>query len=84
LEAPHYGPDYQNNDYENSINYEAATQSLLQRWLREVYNIHVWPKYGEKGYFCIVGKSDMDEIEGWWEKYEEALEAGLFNALNLI
>lgn len=58
-----------------------CTQSLLQRWLREVHNIHVWCKYVEKGYEYFIG---VDQSEGWFEYFEEALEAGLQEALKLI
>ena len=68
------------------------TQSLLQKWLREVHNIDVWsqPFVMDKSlpdesysYFIykdgIFVKDGMDYID-----FEEALEKGLQEALKLI
>ena len=66
-----------------------ATQSLLQKWLREKHNIHIavvssftgnWAAwlYSLKPYGQILD----DEID--YESYENALEKGLFEALKLI
>ena len=67
--------------------YVAPTQSLLQRWLREKYNIHV-----EAGVtnlmdglycyeICMIGAEPVGEtVNG----YEKALEDGLYEALKLI
>ncbi len=66
----------------------APTQSLLQRWLREVHNIilYVAP---------ISSTTDINNIKWLWciytidtsdrfNTYEEALEQGLINALKTI
>ena len=63
-------------------------QSLLQKWLREVHNIHItvtsisqesWQSHitrkGER-----LGKSYTEDAD----TYEEALEVGLLEGLNLI
>lgn len=67
------------------------TQSELQKWLRE-HNIHIiiWVDdfdfgweikyYGEQ---INLQSITNDNIE-FFDTYEEALEAGLFKALNLI
>jgi len=78
-------------DVNNSYwGYNAPTQSLLQKWLREEHNIRV---------FCIP--SVVDSVDKYWQsvvyrqsqtvfttkdimKYEEALEKGLQEALTLI
>lgn len=68
----------------------APTQSLLQKWLREVYGIHINIDFGlQWGYQLIhIGSSisfSEEFIDGEnWLSYEEALEAGLQIALNLI
>ena len=70
----------------------APTQSLLQRWLREVYDIHADVRYiREKcSYFtCIDSKEYNGDNKGTMflknvDTYEEALEMGLFEALKLI
>ena len=68
--------------------YFDLTQSLLQKWLREVHNIHItvtsisqesWQSHitrkGER-----LGKSYTEDAD----TYEEALEQGLLEGLNLI
>ena len=67
---------------------ERCSQSLLQKWLREVYNIHiaVLPKIlpsNEIKYYCFKGKIKKD-FKGLYNTYEEALEKGLQEALKLI
>ena len=66
----------------------APTQSLLQKWLREVYNIHiaVLPKIlpsNEIKYYCFKGKIKKD-FKDLYNTYEEVLEKGLQEALKLI
>lgn len=61
----------------------APTQSLLQRWLREVHNINV---------YCLPCEHDeslwynniASQIPVFTGTYEEALEIGLFEGLKLI
>ena len=68
----------------------APTQSLLQKWLREVHEISI--KIDD--YYtnsrvrfdynvCELG-SQEDNPVGIFETYEEALETGLYQALKLI
>lgn len=72
----------------------APTQSLLQKWLREKHNIHIeitLPVDDELKYctpisfeFMVVYKN-KDYYDGlFYDKYEEALEAALLKALQLI
>ena len=78
----------------------APTQSLLQKWLREIHNIEII------SYPCIVGKYsfkiyklkevivilslngrkvlDKSDSNKYFKTYEEALELGLQEALKLI
>jgi hypothetical protein len=68
----------------------APTQSLLQRWLREVHKVHIevfWDSVINK--YCYV--TQIENIENNWRDpdhssntYEEALESGLKEALKLI
>ena len=65
-------------------------QSLLQRWLREVHNIHVTSHckntINSKGTYISVVETN-NEIEHYhygWDTFEEALEKGLQEALKLI
>lgn len=73
---------------------EAPTQSLLQRWLREQYNLHIevfcgvqkscYPPYPKPDEWCFsVHRGTITHQEGF-STYEEALEAGLVHSLNLL
>lgn len=72
--------------------YSAPTQSLLQKWLREVHDIFVFVAYGEDGFIVQTWKKDeLEEAEypefdsyTSQDTYEEALELGLQEALKLI
>lgn len=83
-------------DYDTSVITEdipCVSQSILQKWLREIHNIHVWlePLGFKMEYDVYVNHADD------WKKgeentcvgedfntYEEALEKGLQEALTLI
>lgn len=97
---------YDYRDYNNKIHPElwkteyrnfgvemifAPTQSLLQKWLRDVYYCHVWvePFYNDGWhYLCHVSMSDgyyykfypEDDLDAW----VDLLEKGLQKALKLI
>lgn len=89
----HKGGDLSNENY---INYAAPTQSLLQKWLREKFNIQVYahsntigeirgefPKY--KDYVGYVnGMSVNDARDEEYQTYEEALEFALQKALTML
>jgi len=77
----------------------APTQSLLQRWLRKVHNIDVEPYQiqllsanreiemtdNEYSYKILVkGIMEFVTNDNEFETYEEALEKGLYTALNLL
>ena len=70
--------------------YYAANQSLLQKWLRDVHNIHVCPFDEFTGYVLVIstyskeGKHEHWQHKGPYDKYEDALEVGLFEGLKLI
>lgn len=67
-------------------------QSVAQKWLREVKNLHIEISYMYGNYWIydiltipehdLVGLSDRPIIH--YGTYEEALEAGIFEALKLI
>lgn len=73
---------------------EAPTQSLLQKWLRDVHKIKVILYYhnyhnhgGENGFMwnmIVLNKYDTMIASNYYDKYEEALEIGLQEALRLI
>ena len=60
----------------------APTQSLLQRWLREVHKIHIIISSPQEG----IWKYHIPNIGGLddFSTYEEALEEGLLKALKMI
>jgi len=73
------------------IKYYAPTQSLLQKWLREKYNMQVFCyshtlKNGKYGDYVISfnGIYLNDARDEEFQTYEEALEVGLQYALNRI
>lgn len=87
---PDYEQDIDNwNDITSYINcYSAPTQSLLQRWLREVHNIHITVTSisQESWQYHIQKPKDKlgDNYNEDYENYEESLEDGLSEALKLI
>jgi len=65
------------------------TQSLLQKWLREVHNIHIDIPYMDEvlifGYKITTIANNTEVVEIYkYNLYEEALEIGLQEALKLI
>lgn len=73
----------------------APTQSLLQKWLRDVHNIDVIPTISKSHKikrYCfpkgdvIIYENDksFDTVYKYFDTYEEALEKGLQQALKLI
>ena len=75
-------------DYPSSQVILRTTQSLLQKWLREVHNIAVYvsihdyyQEYHGKFYFKIY---NFSTVSPYYDNYEEALEIGLQEALKLI
>ena len=73
-------------------NFSAPTQSLLAKWLREEYNIHVISQIGNLDYIKTyhyelryIDKNKFTcKVNGNFKTYEEALEIGLQEALKLI
>lgn len=65
------------------------TQSLLQKWLREVHNIHLMVRRSQLNMWkCFYEKETSNSTCTWWSNstttYESALEQGLIEALKLI
>ncbi len=83
--STHY-KDMSNDDPDPGAYCTAPTQSLLQKWLREVHKILLWvePIATDKWEFGINypngGFGDAKE----YKTFEEALEVGLQEALKLI
>lgn len=77
------------------IDIEFPPQSIAQKWLRETKNIHICIYNCACGYGYEISKADNGthitssvyegpNDGGKWDVYEEALEAGLQEALKLI
>lgn len=75
--------------------YSCPTQSIAQKWLRETKNIHICIYNCACGYGYEISKADNGthiassvyegpNDGGKWDVYEDALEAGLQEALKLI
>ena len=64
--------------------YVHPTQSLLQKWLREVHGLNVLIYLSDKDCYIyhVWGKTGRDYDS--YKTYEEALEVGLQEALKLI
>lgn len=74
---------------------EFFPQSVVQKWLRETKNIHIFIYNCACGYGYEISKADNGTYiassaykgtndGGKWDTYEEALESGLQEALKLI
>jgi|TARA_R110000765_G_scaffold344689_1_gene434922 hypothetical protein len=81
--------DLNDRQQEGFIPIQAPTQSLLQKWLREIHNIDIQIHSISGKYFVKIKYWDRSfhmtssvEISG--KTYEEALEKGLQEALKLI
>jgi hypothetical protein len=81
------------------VEYECPTQSLLQKWLRDTHNIHIYIKKGyfesDKDSFWYVNvmkigidTSDDGQVSSSIQElegtFEEVLEVGLLEALKII
>lgn len=73
------------------VKYWRPTQSLLQKWLRDTYNIHLTiGSIGSTKFTLMIDEITLDGTLGknikWstYKTYEETLEKGLFNALKLV
>ena len=77
-----------NTIFSSKDHIHAPTHSLLQKWLREVHNIHItitsisqesWQYHIQK-----PGDKLGDNYNEDFENFEEALEGGLYQALLLL
>lgn len=77
---------YEHWDYSSKI--AAPTQSLLQKWLRDVHGIHIlidrdFDTWTAMIYTINTGNKHIKSLF-LFPTYESALEKGLFKALKLI
>lgn len=73
-----------NNIYH--FTYSAPTQSHLQTWLREEHNMHIWivPISLNNYKRCYQNGPSYAWSNNGFKTYEEALEDGLIQCLNLV
>lgn len=75
-------------DIKTPIQIFAPTQSLLQKWIREVHNIHITiTSISQESWQYHITKPGDSLGKNYNEdfyNYEEALEEGLYEALKLI
>lgn len=75
---------------EDGFQYEylAPTQALAARWLREVHKIHVVADFNNKGWYYLIyditNEERLDIADSYEMSHEQALEAGLQEAIKLI
>lgn len=73
-------------DYKNPNHYCCPTQALLQKWLRDNHNIHIFIKLKSENnyeYYCYK-QIDSYLKDNGFKTYEEALEIALQKALESI
>lgn len=86
---------YDAQNYNASVySFSAPTQYIAQKWLRETKDLHICIYNTASGYSYEISKADNGtEVlcmpkgpndGGKWDTYEEALEAGIQEALKLI
>lgn len=85
---------YRTNDNLPKQCFSLPTQSIAQKWLREIKKLHITIYNSASGYTYDISKADMGTVlycfpegpndGGNWNTYEEALEAGIIKALKLI
>ena len=74
----------------DEIQYPVPTQSLAARWLREKHSLHIAVMPSNKAWYWELRKTNGSFItgsayhNGTYPTYEEALEAGLREALEFI
>lgn len=79
--------EFQQEDCVIEDRYLRPTQSLLQKWIREVHSIDVLVDKGflsNKYSYEVYRKNVTFDSEYIFKTYEEALEIGLYEALKLI
>ena len=72
----------------------APTLYMAQKWLREKKEIHITLDISQSGYYAVLWKTNGTFIktlvdkglnsDGVWNTYEDAMDAGIYEALKLI
>jgi len=83
----HYNEDGQLTNRPGEEIYEAPTQSFLQKWIRETHNLDVIIASNLIGYAYLIYQRYPPKNftnKNVYQTYEEALEEGLLESLQLI
>lgn len=86
---------YRTNNDLPKVCYSRPTQTIVAKWLRETKNVHICIYNNACGYGYEISKADngthiSNDLKdgpnngGVWDTYEEALEAGIKEALSLL
>lgn len=86
---------YRTNNDLPKVCYSRPTQTIVAKWLRETKNVHICIYNNACGYGYEISKADngthiSNDLKdgpndgGQWDTYEEALEAGIQEALKLV
>lgn len=88
-----FTPSLKNWNVSNKLDYSAPTLEVVQRWLREEHYFHIFVEYDSWNYFCRIDQCEpvcLYKHREWihnckeFSTYEEAQEAGVKKALELI
>lgn len=86
LQKPYYGSYFKNSDKNNTIVYEAPSQSLAQKWIRESLQLHITIfSSSQESWMYRITKPHQRLEEGIYcedfDTYEDALEDALYEIL---
>jgi thiamine kinase-like enzyme len=74
--------------FKEGVQIMRPTQTKLQRWLREVHNLHLHlnekSSLRRKNYKNIKVSEYLSDVTEWDESFEKTIERGLLEALKLI
>ena len=80
-----FTPSFENWNISNKSDYSAPTLDVAQRWLREVKGYELWVYPFSTHYrFSFYGYLANEDNNTNFDTYEEALEAGIKKALEII
>lgn len=89
-----YGTWENYSDLVGELMISAPTLCMAQKWLREKKEIHITLDVSQSGYWASLWKTNGTFIkclmckgpnsDGVWDSYEDALNAGILEALKLI
>lgn len=89
-----YGTWENYSDLIGELMISAPTLCVAQKWLREEKEIHIMIDVCASGYYAVLWKTNGTFVKtlvdkglnggGVWNTYEDAMDAGIYEALKLI